>query len=116
MIQTVTQSAENALGALSFDEDGFALDTDTWTRESARMIAEMDGIGDLTDQHWVVINFLRERFFAVGGVPAMRTVCKACGLQQDEIQALFGSCCAVWRLAGLPNPGEEARAYMACMS
>jgi len=28
------------------------------------------------------------------------------------ILALFGGPIEVWRLAGLPNPGEEARTYM----
>jgi len=28
------------------------------------------------------------------------------------VQHLFGGCRSAWRLAGLPNPGEEALSYM----
>jgi tRNA 2-thiouridine synthesizing protein E len=111
-IQSNVQQAVPQSGVFLFDEDGFLLDAATWSQEAAQIIADMDDVGALSDQHWKVINYIRERFFAVGGVPAMRTVCKASGLDRDEIKQMFGSCCEVWRLAGLPNPGEEARAYM----
>jgi tRNA 2-thiouridine synthesizing protein E len=42
----------------------------------------------------------------------MRRVCKANGLQKEEIKSMFGSCRAIWRIAGLPHPGEEAKTYM----
>lgn len=115
-IQPNVQQTAAHVSAFSFDGDGFLLDPATWTREGAQILAEVDGLGPLSKDHWKVISFLRDRFDEVGGIPAMRAVCKASGLQPEEIMALFGSCCKAWRVAGLPNPGEEARAYMACMS
>jgi len=45
-------------------------------------------------------------------LPSLRRVCRATGLSRDEVHDLFGGCLPVWRIAGLPNPGEEAKAYL----
>ncbi len=95
----------------AFDEDGFLMDASAWTESLAVQVAELDGLGPLTDSHWKVIHHVRERFFRVGGLPAMRLVCRATGLAKEDIKDLFGGCRAIWRVAGLPDPGEEAKAY-----
>ncbi len=94
-----------------FDEDGFLADALLWTRGLAEQVALLDDIAPLTESHWKVIEHIRERFFRVGGVPAMRLVCRATGLNKTAIRQLFGDCRTVWRVAGLPNPGEEAKAH-----
>jgi tRNA 2-thiouridine synthesizing protein E len=33
-------------------------------------------------------------------------------LGEHGVQRLFGGCREAWRIAGLPNPGEEAKNYM----
>ena len=96
---------------VTFDEDGFLVDGSTWTDALATQIAEMDGVAPLTAHHWKVIRHVRERYFRVGGVPAMRLVCRATGVSKNDIHHLFGGCRSIWRVAGLPNPGEEAKAY-----
>lgn len=95
-----------------FDEDGFVVEPQLWTEETARIIAEMDGVGVLGSDHWAVINFIRDRFLRFGAIPPMRRVCRASALTRHDVKRLFGSCRQVWRIAGLPNPGEEARSYM----
>jgi dissimilatory sulfite reductase related protein len=42
----------------------------------------------------------------------MRRVCRETALSKSEIYDLFGGCLRAWRIAGLPNPGEEARTYL----
>ncbi len=96
---------------VAFDEDGFLTDASAWSEGLAGQLAELDGLGPLTDSHWKVIHHVRERFFRVGGLPAMRLVCRATGLARADVHRLFGGCRAIWRIAGLPNPGEEAKAY-----
>src|SRR3569832_596938 len=44
----------------------------------------------------------------------MRLVCRATGLDRHKAHKLFSSCKILWRVAGLPNPGGEASAYMNC--
>lgn len=95
-----------------FDEDGFLIDPAQWNEALAESTALLDGIGELGEDHWRVIHHVRDRFQALGGMPSMRRVCRATGLSREDIYGLFGSCLRVWRIAGLPNPGEEARSYM----
>lgn len=95
-----------------FDEGGFLLDPALWTEELAEGLARQEGIRQLTDDHWRVIRHVRVRFQALGGMPSMRRVCRATGLSREAVYRLFGNCLRVWRIAGLPDPGEEAKAYM----
>ena len=95
-----------------FDEDGFLLEPLNWTEDTAAMIAEIDGVGPLRAGHWRVISFLRDRYLRLGAIPPVRIICRHSTLSKEEIKTLFGSCLEIWRIAGLPNPGEEARSYM----
>ncbi len=95
----------------SLDEDGFLIDPEDWSDSWAMHMAEQEGLAPLGERHWRVIKHIRERYFRVGGVPVMRLVCRATGLDKTEIHSLFGGCLAIWRIAGLSNPGEEARAH-----
>ncbi len=95
-----------------FDELGFLLSPDLWTEVLAEQIAQQQGIDSLGEKHWRVIHHIRAKYLEVGGLPAMRLVCRAVSLSKQEVYDLFGGCLSVWRIAGLPDPGEEARTYM----
>ena len=43
---------------LEFDGDGFLTNPDIWTEAVALEIAKADGIENLTEQHWAVINVI----------------------------------------------------------
>lgn len=96
----------------AFDREGFLIDPEAWSHELAERIAEQAGVGALGSRHWQVIDLVRARYFALGALPVMRLVCRAAGLDPRQGHALFGSCIALWRIAGLPHPGDEALAYM----
>ena len=112
MSATSLSLAEEYSPTQLFDQDGFLLDPQLWDTELATRIAAEEGLEPLTAAHWQVIQHIRERFFRVGGLPVMRLVCQQTGIPKEEIQQLYGSCLSVWRVAGLPNPGEEAKAYL----
>ncbi|AGA32155.1 TusE/DsrC/DsvC family sulfur relay protein [Thioalkalivibrio nitratireducens DSM 14787] len=95
-----------------FDEDGFVVDHEHWNEALAERIARREGVGALDERHWKLLHHVRERYLALGGMPGMRRVCKATGMSREEIYDLFGGCLPVWRIAGLPNPGEEAKTYL----
>ncbi len=97
---------------LEFDEDGFLKEPGTWTKETARLIADLDGLGPLGPDHWALIFYLRERHMKYGSLPVMAHACRVNHLKKDAVRTLFGGCKPLWRIAGLPNPGEEAKAYM----
>lgn len=95
-----------------FDPDGFFADPEHWTPAMATLIARLDGIAELSAKHWEVINHVRKQFYSHGSLPVMRLVCRAAGLDRHKAHKLFSSCKGLWRVAGLPNPGEEAKSYM----
>lgn len=98
--------------ALVFDEDGFLIDPMLWSEQVGRCIAETRDVGPLYAEHWQVLHLLRDRYLRLGAIPPMRRICRDSALSKKDIKELFGTCLEVWRIAGLPNPGEEAKAYM----
>lgn len=95
-----------------FDEDGFLLDPLNWTPELAVEIADTDGLLALTPEHWKIIDYLREHYLKSGTLPVMNHVCRVYHLERHCVRALFHNPREAWRVAGLPNPGEEAKARM----
>ena len=95
----------------AFDEDGFLIEPDKWNEALAQQIAGEDGVGELTDKHWAVIQQLRDHYLEHGAlVPAH--ACKVNNLEAGCVPDMFCSMREAWRIAGLPNPGEEAKNYM----
>ncbi|OHC71736.1 MAG: sulfite reductase subunit gamma [Rhodocyclales bacterium RIFCSPLOWO2_02_FULL_63_24] len=61
------------------NEYGYLLEPD-FSEEAVHVIAAACGI-TMTDQHWKVVNFLREKYKEDGHTPNMRNLIK--GLQED---------------------------------
>ena len=100
---------------VEFDEDGLLKYPALWTEAVAAEIARLDGIGELTEEHWQVIRTLRKHYAKFGAVPAMSHICHKHGKDKYWIHKLFHTCLGAWRVAGLPYPGEEAKTYMSGM-
>lgn len=93
------------------DEEGFLVEASDWTPEFTQRRAQKKGI-ELNQSHWQLIELIRDKYMRLGSLPPMRSVCKAVGLDKQELKIQFGSCLELWKMAGLPNPGEEAKSYM----
>jgi dissimilatory sulfite reductase related protein len=113
MLQTQIQSntVENLQTRQILDEDGYLVDPVDWTQSFTVLRAEEAGI-ELAHQHWHLIEIIRDKYLRLGALPPMRSVCKSVGLDKRELKQQFGSCLTLWKMAGLPNPGPEAVAYM----
>jgi len=98
--------------AIQFDSDGYLTNKDDWSEAVASQLASNEGISQLTAEHWQVIHYIRDYFERLNFMPSPRRVCRQLGIEGHDIKARFGSCLAVWRISGLPNPGDEARAYL----
>ncbi len=58
--------------------NGYLVDTNDWSEELARYLAEQEGIGELTERHWDIINYLRDEYFNNNqNQPNERTILKA---------------------------------------
>jgi tRNA 2-thiouridine synthesizing protein E len=95
-----------------FDDRGFVTDPDLWDRDLALGIAADLGIGELTETHWRVVDHIRGAYLSRRTLPWMSHVCRELGLDRDCFHRLFGGPVEAWKVAGLPDPGPEARTYM----
>lgn len=97
------------------DESGLLIDSGAWNESVARELAASDGITELTEDHWKIIRALREHYAKFGVAPAMHQICRAQGHDWQWAHELFHTCLGAWRIAGLPDPGEEAKSYLSDM-
>ena len=97
---------------LSLDQHGFINDPSQWNEQVAELIAHQEWIYELTPAHWQVIHFVRRYYLEKGAPPLMRQVCRQIAISKYQTVGLFSGCLQVWKIAGLPNPGEEARVHM----
>jgi tRNA 2-thiouridine synthesizing protein E len=96
-----------------FDEDGFLRDPGNWSEALAERLAQELGVSDLTKAHWRVLRYLREHYLEHGALPVMAHVCRVTGLEHHCVEHLFAQRpLLAWKLAGLPNPGEEVKTYL----
>lgn len=111
-LAAATRTPGAAVTALPLDEDGFLLDRRLWNRALAEQLADHNGLGRLGPTHWLIIDFVRDKYFRLGALPPMRNMCRKLGVEPEAVKKAFGGCRQLWQVAGLPNPGEEALSYM----
>ncbi len=100
------------LANVELDESGLLRDPQQWTPELARELARADGIDQLTEAHWKLIDSLREYYQRFHVPPSSTRLCHDTHLEPESLHTLFPNCLEAWRIAGLPDPGEEARSYL----
>lgn len=99
--------------AVDFDEEGFLREPRQWSEPLAREIAANLGIPELSEAHWQFVRYLREHYLKYQNLPVMEHVSRAIGLGKDAWRTLFdGGPLQAWKIAGLPDPGIEAKTYM----
>lgn len=94
---------------LETDKDGYLLEPD-FSEEVVRVIAQAEGI-TLIDDHWKVVNFLREQYREHGHTPNFRNMLKGVsevipGCDSKALYDLFpmGPAKQGAKVAGLPQP------------
>ncbi len=91
---------------LEIDEDGFIQDPGEWDKAVADDIAKTEGVDDMTDGHWKVVNYLRDYYLKFGVAPMIRKLCKETKCPLKKIYELFpsGPAKGACKVAGLPKP------------
>ena len=94
------------------DEEGYLTDISEWNEDVAKVLAEQENV-NMTEQHWEVINFLREYYNEFQIAPAVRVLTKAIGKklgpEKGNSQYLYelfpyGPAKQACKIAGLPKP------------
>ena len=94
------------------DEEGYLVNLADWDEDIAGVLAQQENVA-LTDQHWEVINFLRDYYNEFQIAPAVRVLTKAIGKklgpEKGNSQYLYelfpyGPAKQACKIAGLPKP------------
>ncbi len=91
---------------IDLDDQGFMLDPDQWNDKVARALAQDEGIEELTDDHWKIIDYLRDFHEEKETAPMIRVLCRETGFTLMRIYELYanGPAKGACRVAGLPRP------------
>jgi len=91
---------------LQLDADGHLANRSDWSIELAAEIARAEGIPQLSQDHWKVINYMRRVFEAEGDAPSIRRLTKESGIDTKQLYTLFpkGPAKKAAKIAGLPKP------------
>lgn len=97
---------------MAVDEEGYLVNLADWNEDVANVMAAEDNL-TLTENHWEVINFLRDYYAEYQIAPAIRVLTKAIGKKlgpekgnSKYLYELFpyGPAKQACRYAGLPKP------------
>lgn len=91
---------------IEIDEDGFIQDPGAWDEAVAADLAKTEAVEELTEDHWKVVNYLRNYYLEYDMAPMIRKLCKETGFKLKEIYDLFpsGPAKGACKVAGLPKP------------
>lgn len=103
---------ENYLPGIPLDDEGFLVDSRLWNPSIAQRLATHHGLGTLDTTQWLIVDFVRDKYFRLGALPPMRNLCRKLGVEREVVKDAFGGCRTLWQIAGLPNPGAEVLSYM----
>jgi dissimilatory sulfite reductase related protein len=92
--------------SVDVDPEGFLTDPSQWNEGVAAEIARDNGIPELTERHWQVVRFMRERYLSTGSAPSIRSLGKESGVPVKELYQLFpkGPAKLAAKIGGIPKP------------
>ncbi len=92
---------------VTVDEDGFLASPEDWSERVARVLAAQEGVGELSEDKLDILKFMREYYLKHKFFPIVRFVCKNAHQPRNCVTEQFMDPVNAWKIAGLPNPGEE---------
>lgn len=98
--------------SVDVDDEGYLVDPESWNESVARALSENEGVGELNGDMMDVINFMRAYYRNYNAFPILNSVCKNVHQPDDCVNEEFIDPLSAWKIAGLPNPGDEVIAYL----
>ncbi len=89
------------------NDEGFMTDPSEWNKDIAAAIAAEEGVAELTDAHWKIIDYCRDSAPKLNGnAPTLRQITTGTGVSTKELFALFpkGPAKKVAKISGLGKP------------
>jgi tRNA 2-thiouridine synthesizing protein E len=91
---------------VDLDGEGFLTNPEQWNEQIAAAIAAQHGLPQLSERHWLVVRFMRERYLQTGTAPSIRSLGKESGVPIKELYQLFpkGPAKLAAKIGGIPKP------------
>jgi len=92
---------------VEIDEDGFLQEPEKWSNEMAEDLAKDESsVVPMTEDHWKLVNYIRDYYIKFEVAPPVRMVCKKNGFDLKKVYDLFpkGPAAGTCKVAGLPKP------------
>ncbi len=97
---------------LELNSKGYLIDFSAWDKDFAIQMAKENSL-ELTECHWLIIDFLRDYYLEFGIAPDAREIIKTLGKKivsdipcsKKRLESLFsnGGCKLACKIAGLPD-------------
>ncbi len=101
------QTIEYAGLKIQMDDEGYLSNSTDWNEKVACVLAEMEGVDELTKERMDIIKFMREYYIKYNAFPILRHVCKNIHQFKDCFSENFIDPVKAWKIAGLPKPDEH---------
>lgn len=91
---------------IEIDEDGFIQEPEKWGKEMAEDLSKTEEAYPLSENHWKIVNYLRDYYLKFEIAPPIRMLVKSTGFSLKEIYEMFpsGPAKGACKVAGLPKP------------
>ncbi len=89
------------------NEDGYLKDFGRWNEDFSHGMARLEGIEqELTDEHWRLIQYVRDYYAKHGIAPMILKIQRDLGLSIWRLRELFPTTSerAICKISGLPKP------------
>lgn len=95
----------NIVATARLDEKGYLMPLERWDRNVGRLLARDVVPEGLTEDHWKIVEYLRQYYLEFGIVPPIRKLCRDTGYSLTRIYELFpaGVARGACRVAGIPS-------------
>jgi len=109
----MVESQQPIDSAPEIDEEGFLVRTETWNRDIAKTLAQGEVKGGLTEDHWQVVDYLRQYYLEFKNIPPDRMIAKGSGVDLERINELFpsGVIAGACKIAGVPREAICGKRY-----
>ncbi len=91
---------------IEVDEDGFIQEPKNWNKAVAEDLAKIEEAYPMSEDHWKLVDYLRNYYLEFEIAPPIRMLTKKTGLDLKYIYQMFpkGPAAGACKVAGLPKP------------
>jgi TusE/DsrC/DsvC family sulfur relay protein len=97
---------------INLDDEGYLINFDDWNEKVAGVLAEREGIPEITEERMDIIKFLRDYYRKYNYFPILHSVCTHLHQENKCISEQFIEPLKAWKIAGLPKPDDVLLTYL----